>query len=212
MSIYHIEAQVNGRAELYAFDSTATIRVSQTGTATSFPVEGGEDVSDHYVNNNTTISFDGIISDVKSIRREASEKYNKSTATFIRGLEALKKSKTPFKIHISNTLDAIDTCVFENLQFEQNKTQGNSGGINAFRISFSAKQIRFAERAQAVSVRAPVIKNDVAIEAEKSDDKKEPTPAKTSIIRDTVSLILTGVPISVIEAEAARQAEESGDT
>lgn len=158
MGIYYIKTADNRYFEL---DSTTDMTVSMPGRATDFPLEDGESASDHYINESIVVSFSGIVSDVKSISSKGligddSTKRLKGTSDYIKGLEAVKKTKQPFTVFYSPNLDPITNCVFESLDITQNATHGTRGtGCSSYEISFTAKQIRIGEQAQMTSMPVP---------------------------------------------------------
>lgn len=133
--------------EIYALDSTSSIKFNSTGTATDHPLESGESVQDHYVNSNDTVSFSGTISSIKS----SANKGNKSPDDFIDGLLKIKANKELFTItwHPGRILQ---NCVFTSLDISQGGKRGYDPETKhkSFDISFTAKQIKFAKRANLV--------------------------------------------------------------
>ena len=165
MSKYMIEAIVNDTTVYYTLDATSEITKTLTGSATAFPLEDGTEVSDNYVNKNTTISSSGIVSDIKS---QTASQHTLKTAEYINGLELLKSSKKTFTFFMmgqkdSNTgadFSVIRNCVFESLSITQDKQNGGKlGGPQSYKISFTLKQIRFVKRAVQRSARAKAIIN-----------------------------------------------------
>ena len=181
MTLYYIEYGTREERKLFSFDATTEMTLSESGSATSFRLENGRAVSDHYSNNNVAISFSGRISDVKSIRRQNDENNSFSTTReFITELRALKQSGTPFKVYAGANIGGIDNCVFETLDIRQDVANGTrvaSGGkeVSSFRMNFSAVQIRFGARAQAVAKPDPLIEKSTAPERPKAGQTNSKT-------------------------------------
>lgn len=52
-----------GPLEVFRYDATVSISRQETGSATSFPVENGTTITDHFQNQPTTITLSGVVSD-----------------------------------------------------------------------------------------------------------------------------------------------------
>jgi len=198
MGIYYIKTSDNRYFEL---DSTTDMTVSMPGRATDFPLEDGESASDHYINESIVVSFSGIVSDVKSISSKGligddSTKRLKGTSDYIKGLEAVKKTKQPFTVFYSPNLDPITNCVFESLDITQNATHGTRGaGCSSYEISFTAKQIRIGEQAQMTSMPLP------ASDVEKSLSNKTVSSGSTQQLTEAEK----------ISANESRKAQDLAD-
>lgn len=180
MTIYYIEYEIDSQQKLFSFDSTSEIVLSDSGSVTSYRVETTESVSDHYVNNNVTVSLTGRISDIKSLtkREDDTNTYN-STQQFISELRALKHRAIPFKVYLGSNFGSVEKCVFESLEISQGGSNGTrviskTKEVSAFRISFTAKQIRFGKRATSVAQPDPVIAPTVEPERPKAGQTQEP--------------------------------------
>jgi len=185
LSIYYIEFSSGGSKSIFSFDSTSKITLNDSGSATSFPLESGEEVSDHYVNNNVTVSFNGRISDIKrrNIARE-SDIY-KTTQEFISQLRQLKHAAIPFKVYMGANLAPVDNCVFESLEINQDAQNGTrvvnkERQVSSFQISFTAKQIRFASKTSSVRSPADIIAKTVAKEEPQAGNKQELSKPKVN--------------------------------
>lgn len=144
----------------YELDATTAMGYGLQGQTTDSPIESGESISDHYVHSPSIVNFTGIISDMKSL----GSSNNKTTKEFIEGLIALKNSKVPFSITISETLTRINNCVFTSLNITNNEDNGiyvGVGGVttSSYQINFSAKQIRIAKSARITRVPQPDLKD-----------------------------------------------------
>ncbi len=182
MSQYYIKATLDGVEELFALDATVQITQNTAGVISSFPLESGVEVSDNYVNKNNTISFSGVIADTKSQAREINLDQNKTTLDFASKLQKVKSEGTPFNVH--SGLLVLEDCVFETLTFSQDVRSGSViGGRSSFRVSFTAKQIRFAERAQKVTVRDEALDNKTQSNIIKSGNVQEVSEEKTRLVK-----------------------------
>lgn len=177
---YYIRTQAG---VIYELDSTTEISLSLSGKTTDFPLESGESVSDHYINQNNTISFSGTITDIKTVEMfldPSGQPWYKSTDEYINGLRDIKKAGEPFSIHFFNKIEPLDNCVFENLTIEQNQSRGSSGDVNSYRISFTAKQVKFARQTVLTSVAAPSSSDLVAGKSSSVSNVEQPETAPPS--------------------------------
>ena len=182
---YYIVATVGGEVKFLSFDSTAKITRTLSGSATSFALEDGYEVSDNYVNKNQKISMSGVISDIKSTAMQADMYVNRGTADYLRSMEKLKDSGIPFSIHTPATDNQIilDNCVFETLQISQDTRHGSTVNNNSYAMSFTAKQIRFGKSAVVRKKRGKIVE-------EKVKPKAKVTARKVPIDPDAKSLYI----------------------
>ncbi len=179
MSIYYIEfINQNSRREIYSFDSTASITLDDNGSTTKFKLDSGEDVTDHYINNNKMISFQGTITDIKTQERFSDEEQNKTTEEFNNGMFFLKRSGRPFTIYTSKAMGIFNNCVFRSLSLTQDKTRGTyvtpqGTETSAFKISFRAEQNRFTTPVQFTTLREELIQPTTEIERPAASRKQE---------------------------------------
>lgn len=134
---------------IFALDATKDICYTSEGDASDSPLESGESSQDNYVNKNDCVSFDGVISSIKSIGNAT----NKSPDEYIDALFALKKSRAPFSVtwHPGRKLE---NCVFTHLTIKQDDRNGVNPdtGLKSFRVCFNAKALRFVRKAKVTSV------------------------------------------------------------
>ncbi len=134
---------------IFALDATKDICFSAEGDASDSPLESGDSAQDHYVNKNNTVSFDGVISSIKSIGNSK----NKSPDDYIDALLNLKARRELFAVtwHPGRKLE---NCFFTNLTIKQDEDNGIDvvTGLKSFRICFTAKQVRFVRKAKISSV------------------------------------------------------------
>jgi hypothetical protein len=162
---------------VYELDATTDMSYTLAGRTTDSPIEDGESVSDHYIQAPSVINFSGVITDVVSL----SSKTNKlDTKGYIEGLIALKNSKIPFTVMISENLDSIKSCVFTSLNITNTGEFGirNVGGnlYSAYKINFSVKQIRLAAAAtDVVGVPQPDLQDmtQPAVESSQTTEQDE---------------------------------------
>jgi len=183
MSIYYIQTNLNGN-KIFSLDSTSSVEVQDNGRATSYALESGKDVADHYVNSNVMVSFSGIITDIKSATLS-----QESTKDFLRDLRELKQTGTPFTVFAGNNLEKIDNCVIQSLSIKQNSKNGTvvreGKHISSFVIEWTAKQIKFGSKAK-ITTAADVIKKTVAPEQDKAGQKQEITGRKKTVVIESM--------------------------
>jgi hypothetical protein len=147
MTIYYISPQSSN--DQIALDATSTVQLTETGKTTSLPLETGEEVTDHYINNNTKISMAGVISTDKS----SGNVTNKTPEDYVRDIRTLKRSGRPFSVYFSDKLNPLTNCVFESISLSQSARNGTRGASSSYKVTFTVKQIRVVKAAQVVVVR-----------------------------------------------------------
>lgn len=194
MSKYYITASLDNKIEYFAFDATTSITKSLSGSATSFPLSNGVEVADTYVNKNTTVRASGVISDVKTVERKESTDFNKTTSEFINKLEKIKTKGILFSIHFNvssgkeSGFHVINNCVFEALDITQDTTNGSTRqGLSSYRVSFTAKQLRFASGVSLSKKPIPVLQGTVTERVFKAPEQEAKTPENPTYRRVGIS-------------------------
>jgi len=172
LSAYYIRAATNEEETIFSFDSTSEIEITENGRATSFPLANGKQATDHYVNSNTIITFSGLISDIKNRTSRQSSNTHQDTSDFIKYITRLKQSGVPFSVHVGDKLDIYDSCVFESLTVKQDNVNGTITRadyiLSSYRLSFTAKKLRFGSRAELTKAPADIMRKMTAIEQAKA--------------------------------------------
>jgi hypothetical protein len=128
--------------DVFELSATTDVTITYTGAPTRFKVEDGSTVSDHYVVDNATCSFDGVITDIVSLNNPDTVKTSKE---YIEGLRRIQLAKRTFTVFADNKLQPFDDCVFTQIGIVKSAMEGLSG----WRVSLAFEQIRIAERAEA---------------------------------------------------------------
>jgi len=170
MAIYYLKT-VSG--DIYYLDCTESFSFSEGGSLTEYTIESGAKASDHYVNENKSISLSGIITDYKS----SSSVNKKSSGDFIGGLLKIKSDKTPVTLYYreqpSSSLDNMfKDLMFTNITFSQDTVFGYSLNKHAYKVDMQLKQIVYSERAT-VSMESVI--------SAKAAPKKETTASTTNV-------------------------------
>lgn len=139
MSFFYIRDNESG--ESYYLDAIYSVNLNKTGTPTSYVVEEGFNVSDHYVGDFDTISISGSISSAKFVIDGV---LSTKLEDFITEIILLKDKGAPFTMRFSDYLNPYPTCLFSNLTIEQNKNTGDK----SVDFSFSIVSIEEAQRAE----------------------------------------------------------------
>ena len=158
MASFYIQPE-NRPAILYELHATTSINVSFQSTVTEYKVEKGKDVSDNVVVGAATVSFSGILTDVKQsaftvsnfIQEELLQKipdYQIPIDEYIEDLRARQANRERFYVYFSgdNTkegLEGIDYAILTSLDLSKTTELGNSWSID-----ISMKEVRLASRAQ----------------------------------------------------------------
>ena len=174
MAQYYI---ITDEGIVYEMDATTDTAYTLTGKTTDSPIEDGESVSDHYVQNPTTVNFTGVITDVISL---SSNENKLDTEGFINGLIRLKNSKRTFTVFNTEGLEGVTNCLFTSLSIM-------NGGkhtvkvlpdqlLSSFKISWSVKQIRKAVGAETIRVTQPALKDTTQPKVESAQATKSEEP------------------------------------
>ena len=180
MSVYYLLAEINGDTVIYTMDATENIEYTLPVQSTNYSVEDGSDVSDNIALRPRTVSFSGVISDVKTSNSTA----YLSTQEYIKALEFLRLNKDLFTIYFAADLPPMDNVFFESLKISQDKTNGTmevpeaeTYGISSFKVSFTVKELRFSAKAKVGKRRADELninkESDTSASTEISDSSKE---------------------------------------
>lgn len=126
------------------FELTATTDVafSYRGSLTNYPVEDGFANTDHYTVENTTLTMQGVITEVLKLNNDSPTKGQKD---YIEGLRNLQLSKKPFTVFLDDKLKPFKNCLFTSFDISRSQAEGTSG----WRISLGIEQIRIEDKARA---------------------------------------------------------------
>ena len=133
---------VRDNGDIFVLDSTTNITFSSSGKLSQHVLESGETVSDHYVNDNDTISFKGTISSLKRAGYRE-DPLSRNPQSYMEGLREIKRNKELFTLYHISDLSKTPNCLFTSLNFEQNTNRGITSNSSSVTIAFTAKQIRF---------------------------------------------------------------------
>lgn len=150
----------NGAGDRYQLDATVTVAYKQSGEVTSYAVEEGTDSSDHYKQKPDTVTFDGVISQVKFLRNS---KVKTDLAIFEKGMQDLKRSGKFFACSFSKNLDIMKNCLFTDLEMSRD----TNSGLYAMNVRFSIKQVRVSNQAKLSTVPIPAAQYKDMVEEKK---------------------------------------------
>lgn len=157
MGIYYLLTEAG---DVFEMDATVSFSLSESGRLTSYTVEEGATLSDHYVNENSRISMRGIITDLKGKNSPVGVK---STDDYIGGLLAAKNSSKPLVVYWRGSGPVAGTfrkdCMIERVSFEQSPSVGVSGQYHAYEVSIELSQIRKAQAATITQETFPQLKD-----------------------------------------------------
>lgn len=140
----------------YELSSTTRITVSENARATTNPVESGKAITDNYVLEPRTISFSGIITNIRVIGQKADRV--KPVDQWINDIRQLRIKKELIDVYI-DSLDIIQGCLITSFDIDKTKEHGNSG----WGCSFTMQEILVSDRARLVDIPEPKpkVKDDV---------------------------------------------------
>lgn len=153
MATYYIVTQAG---VIYTLDSTTDVSLTLGAKLSTKTISSGKSASDNYVLANDSVSFTGRISDIKSLKNP--EKM--STEDYIQGLKDIRDKKQQFTTYFSDNQPPLKNSFFTKLDFKQNKTTGNSRGINSYTVSLSIQNIIKGRTTKLIALRSDLIKDD----------------------------------------------------
>lgn len=131
--------------EFYALTCTSGLEVRYTGRATMNPVESRATISDHYIKENMTVTFDGLITDIKNI--SLPEEQQRSVQQNIEKLEMLWQTGEPFIVYWREGNIPYTDFVFSSLTLRK-----QSGSGSAYLANFQMTQIQRSRQANLVTI------------------------------------------------------------
>lgn len=140
----------------YELSSTTRIHVSEMARATTNPVEAGKAITDNYIIEPRTITFSGVITNIRVIGQQ--EDRAKPVDQWINDIRQLRIKKELIDVYI-DTLDIIKGCLITSFDIDKSKEQGSSG----WNCSFVMQEILVSDRARLVDIAEPKpeVKDDV---------------------------------------------------
>lgn len=166
MAVFYIKTKSNDVFELTA---TTDVAFQHRNTNTRFPVESGASITDHSVEENSTFTLSGVITQVVNLTKNSPQKGIKE---YIEGLDKLRKSKETFTVFLDNRLSPFKNCLFTEISGTKSVTEG----LGAWRINLAIEQVKLVDKAGASKV-------EVAGESTTSADGANATDAT----KDSVS-------------------------
>lgn len=146
MSQFYIEYKKQGLpSEYYALSCTSALDVRYSGRATTNPVESRANISDHYVKDNMSISFDGVITNIKNI--SLPDNQQRSVEENISKLENLWLTGEPFTVYWREGEQPYKNFVFSSLSLTK-----QSGSGTSYRANLQMTQIQISEQAELVTI------------------------------------------------------------
>lgn len=141
MSVFYIDSKKEGIFEL---TSTSDIRVVQSSNATKHALEGGDTATDNIVNQNTEVSFNGIISDILRLNPEDSgANSQRNVEGFITSLRRLRDNKELFTVYYDDReFGVAENCYITNISLDRSSTTGA-----AYQVGLSFEQVRVVKPA-----------------------------------------------------------------
>lgn len=179
--------------DVFELSATTDVAISYNGSPTRFKVEDGSTVTDHYVVENATCSFNGVITDIVSLNNKDTSTL-KSSKEYIEGLRRIQLAKRTFTVFVDNKLQPFDSCVFTEIGLVKTAQEGLSG----WAVTLGFEQIRIAERAK-----ASLIKIDTTnANAESKDALSSKTDSgTTSTNKDEVVFSISGGLINGVKSQ-----------
>lgn len=128
----------------YELSSTSQISVSSPARVTSSRVESGKSLTDNYFKENKTVSFNGVISNIKKRDRVA-------TGEWLAEIEAIRNLDPPPRVTVISADYAVKNCIIEQFDFDKTAVEG----LSAWKVSFTFKEVEYIKRANRVEIKEP---------------------------------------------------------
>lgn len=170
----------------YEMDATTDVRYRTSGKPSKYAVMEGSKSSDHYSQEQDTISMNGIVSKVKF---STNPSIDFPLEEFVKGMVELKKSGQRFICSFSDSLEPLPNCMFTTLAINRSATTGES-----LSISYNLVQVTVANQTEVevVPEPAPDFKSDAADE-NKTVSSPTFTPLQLGLIGLKTSLGVAGL-------------------
>jgi hypothetical protein len=177
MGYFYIQVE----KDIWEMDSTSSVAKTMTGTLSSSRVEDGSVSSDNYVINPVVLSFDGIISDIKSASSQPpnqEETSPKLTRQYLAELEDLYRNKTPLKAAFNAQSPELEDCFFTTFKVSQDSAHGSRavGDVvrSSYRVAFTLQQVRFGETARIVAAPSEAVDDAMSAQEDKNSSTLNP--------------------------------------
>ncbi|QDP59457.1 MAG: hypothetical protein GOVbin4162_31 [Prokaryotic dsDNA virus sp.] len=152
MSVFYIDTS-EGILEL---TSTTEVQVLESSSPTRHPLEDGESAVDNVVNQNSTVKFSGVLSNISSVSKTtsvtslSSEEDDRDTTVegVLSSLRKVRKNKERFTVYYDERLPPADNCVITSLNITTNKEYYLS-----YRVELEFEQLRVVARAETTVTR-----------------------------------------------------------
>lgn len=164
----------------YELSSTTRIHVSEMARATTNPVESGKAITDNYIIEPRTITFSGIITNIRVIGQQ--EDRAKPVDQWINDIRQLRIKKELIDVYI-DTLDIIKGCLITSFDIDKSKEQGSSG----WNCSFVMQEILVSDRARIVDIAEP--KPEVKDDVQGKSNSGNQTTAGTELVEVNTTLL-----------------------
>ena len=183
MAVFYIDSPTFGILELTA---TTDINIQRPNSVTKHPLESGDTVTDNVVNQNIMISFDGMISEIKSLPLGPRNLRNqqRTVRDYIGTLSRLRDSKELFTVFYDTRFEPFRNCVIRSVDESRNASTGT-----AYNIKLAFEQVRLSARAELVEVRRQTAPN---VTSEQTSASNTTTVEQTLPTRSLLGGVLFG--------------------
>ena len=139
--------------ELYELAVTNSIDVSANSKISSEKTENKNVVSDNVVAYNPTISYNGIVSSIKSIG--TNPRSLSTPEDYLEGIELARKTKKFVTCNIDASLNPIDNCQIKDFKYTKTEAEGKS----SWKVSLVLQQVRTTVTATSTRIPTPAAKD-----------------------------------------------------
>jgi len=202
MGVFYLQVE----NEIWELDSTSDVTQSLKGSLSSSRVEDGRVSSDNYVTDPVTVTFSGIISDVKSLTSNTivvGSGVKKNTEDYLRTLKEVYRQKKPISVSFSSQSEFLKDCFFTSLDISQSVKNGvhynpELGFTSSYSLRFSLQQVRYAKSAEVVRAPDEALSEALAAERERNASTTDPCAG------DDVDPVLCNINLELAVLKAGR--------
>jgi hypothetical protein len=188
MAFYIMSDNGASTGSIFEMDATISQNYNLAGKPTKYAVESGSKASDHYSKDLISLTYSGIVSDVKYL---SGVEFSKNVADFESGIVALRDSGEFFACNFSDDQSLIKNCLFTSLQVSRSLENGKY----AIAISFTTDQVEVANVSQVISATVPfeTFKDPSEEKKKASGGTKTPEERETDLLDISLEFLSGGL-------------------
>lgn len=204
MSQFFIEFESeSGVVEYYELSVTTDVIINYAGNPTQHPVEDGTVITDQIQNQNVSLSFQGLITDIKNVtlgpiitrpqgqNQQLVTQAQRSVADNLEGLVRIRNSRSLVTVYYDFRQPPLENCAFTSLNFERDAGTGTS-----YRASISFQQVQLSERAKLVTQPTPQPEVEDQVEGKTNSSSNSTEEVEVKELQETLLLSSFGTIVN----------------